>query len=1046
MFGENNVRSKGTGKGRKAAVVLIAVMVLCFAATLFFACNKGEELPSVTPVSWERYLSDATARVAEHIALNGGKLGAMLRADVVSEGGAYDLLVGLNYDANAVEESCFVIELVDADAVSEAAETAAEEGVLFSLVADNSATWLDVAPGLEISDARVRIENLNIFGLLGAAYNDATSDAAVKALADILFNLGRAFFSGVSVSDGGDVYTFTVNADFKSDGAAYFSSVLTVFGEEVSDALLAAFGIEDANALFRGLPDMRGEVVLTFGDDGVGISTDRLTAGENGAGMNAVFTTSDEFYPELTAKVPDGTEVGYVTTKIGNSHMSGKVEFTRGDNSIMSYDYELDTNLDLLTLVLAGYDLTKLDEDNYFHMRLTHTCTGACGDYCRSKYASARGAVLDIAFSPTDFGSYNVYFSVSLHALMTKDVAEEIVDQFDVALFMFGLPEYTLITYPCELFTEDSPVQRMLTGLYAGNMFATGSVTVPIDDSDPMISSAAALLGKDWMGGADRLVINIEENDFGMAQPHDIYSETLFIIDGGIGDVKDYAVYIEGLALSWEWEEPATVAETGEELTSIYAEDHTLLHGADAEGRYVPMSREEITGMLGEYYLKINAVNIHKTAFPSPRYMRVTDVNDIDLDSDEVQTVTFTVEYPNPIKALGIESYSASAASVFVTEVRANIRLTDRAAAEVVFTPHVDVGTELEIVHADSVSGGTYYGQRSSIPEFLYADAEVEYVNGDKKSTTIVGRTEAVGTRSAIITTYYYSTMCGRVEVEWDFLGDTYVGTYDVKKPDRVEFEVREDSMPFHSVGETVDLSTITNHITAMAYYKNDDGTEKKIRLYLAAGNIFINGIPLTSSSSYWKSERMLLGGHTVTFNTANDYSPCYAEIFGERSEEFVQHVEAYLGDDATYRFEQTSTDPVFWFAGRDYEFEGRIANATHGIADDAARTLRVSVFRNYDSTSMSNSAIDISSESCDVWLKSFTADSPFVASGSAGQMTAEDFPALIVVGIDVSFTLRFNEPGYYCVRLQLTGDGGFSVYWYITVADSGSTNMIPPA
>ena len=168
--------------------------------------------------------------------------------------------------------------------------------------------------------------------------------------------------------------------------------------------------------------------------------------------------------------------------------------------------------------------------------------------------------------------------------------------------------------------------------------------------------------------------------------------------------------------------------------------------------------------------------------------------------------------------------------------------------------------------------------------------------------------------------------------------------------------------------------------------------------------------------------------------------------MFNKRSDTFFLNVEAYLGDEATYRFEQTSTDPVFWFAGKDYEFEGRITNATHGIADDAARTLRVSVFRNYDSTSLSNSAIDISSESCDVWLKSFTADSPFVASGTAGQMTAEDFPALIVVGIDVSFTLRFNEPGYYCVRLQLTGDGGFSVYWYITVADSGSTNMIPPA
>lgn len=1044
MFGENNVKSKRTGKGRKVAVVLVAVMMLCLAATLFFACNKGEELPSVTPVSWERYLSDATARVAEHIALNGGKLGAMLRADVTSEGGAYDLLVGLNYDANAVEESCFVIELVDADAVSEAAETAAEEGVLFSLVADNSATWVDVAPGLDISDARVRIENLNIFGLLGAAYNDATSDAAVKALADILFNLGRAFFSGVSVSDGGDVYTFTVNADFKSDGAAYFSSVLTVFGEEVSDALLAAFGIEDADALFQGLPDMRGEVVLTFGDDGVGISTDGLTTGENGAGMNAVFTTSDELYPELTAKVPDGTEVGYVTTKIGNSHMSGSISLYDGGNERMRYNYELDSNLDLLTLVLNDYDLTALDEDNYFHLRITHTCTGACGDYCRSKYASARGAVLDIAFSPADFGSYNVYFSVALHALMTKDVAEEIVDQFDVVLFMFRLPEYTLITYPCELFTEDSPVQRMLTGLYAGNMFATGSVTVPIDDSDPMISSAAALLGKDWMGGADRLVINIAENEFGMAQPHDIYSDTVYIIDDSVGDVKNYALHTAGLALSWEWEEPATVAETGEELTSIYAEDHTLLHGADAEGRYVPMSREEITGMLGEYYLKINAVNIRKTASPAPGYMRVTDVNDIDLDSDEVQTVTFTVEYPNPLKALGIESYFASAASVFVTEVRANIRLTDRTTAEVVFAPHVDVGTELEIVHADSVSGGTYSGQRSSIPEFLYADAEVEYVNGDKKSTTIVGRTEAVGTRDALIRTYYYSTMCGEVTVHWEFLDGEEDGKYFVTPPDRIEYDIDAASMPSHSVGETVYMATITNHVTATAYYDYDDGTHKAVDVYLTAENIFINGIPLSASSTYWRSERMLLGGYTVTFNTANKYE-CSIEVFNKRSDTFFLNVEAYLGDEATYAFEQTSTDPVFWFAGRDYRFTGEIVNATHGIADDAARTLRISVFRNYDSMS-SNSAIDISSESCDVWLKSFTADSPFVASGTAGQMTAEDFPALIVVGIDVSFTLRFNEPGYYCVRLQLTGDGGFSVYWYITVADSGSTNMIPPA
>ena len=1043
MFGENCGKTKSVKKRRGAAFVFVAVLVLCLCLTLFAACNKGEELPAASPVSWEHHLKAAADRIAESIALGGGKLSAVFTADASTEEGDYTLLFGINYDIASREDSCLVIEVRDKYAQSEAAETAAEEGLLFSVVCSGSTSWIDIAPWLALADARMKIENLDLFGLLGVIYNEGNAGAGVQAFSDILFNLGKAFFGGVRVSGDGNTYSFIANENYKKEGADHFAAVLDVFGEDVSSALLAAFGIEDSSELFDMLPALSGEFTVTFAADGVAFSADGMTIGGGVSGVTAKFETSSELNETLASKVPDGTEVGYVITKIGNAHMSGSISLYDGGNERMRYDYELDSNLDLLTLVLNGYDLTKLAEDNYFHLRLTHTCTEACGDYCKSKYASARGAVLDIAFSPADFGSYNVYFSLDLHALMTKDMAEGIIDQFDVALSTFSLPEYTLITYPCELFTEDSPVQMMLTGLYAGNMFATGSVTVSIDDSDAMVENMAALLGEDWTGGADRIVINITENEFGMAQPHDIYSETVFIIDGGIGDVKDYGMHIAGLALSWEWEEPATVTETGEELTSIYAEDHTLLHGADADGKYVPMSREEITGMLGEYYLKINAVNIDKTASPAPRYMRVTDVKGIDLDSDEVQTVTFTVEYPNPLKALGMESYSASAASVFVTEVQANIRLTDRTTAEVVFTPHIMTGTQLEIVHADNASLDVYNGQRSSIPEFLYADAEVEYVNGDKKSTTIVGRTEAVGTRDAIFATYYYSTMCGRVNVEWDFLGDSYVGTYDVKKPDRVEFEVREANMPSHSVGDTVYLSTITNHITAMAYYNYEDGTEKAIRLYLAAGNIFINGIPLTSSSSYWKSERMLLGGYTVTFNTANDYSPCYAEIFGERSEGFVQHVEAYLGDDATYTFSQTSTDPVFWFAGRDYEFEGRIVNATHGINRYPSRTLRVTVTKNYDGTAMSAPNLDISGEDGDVTLVEFGADSPFIAGSTAGQMTTDSFPALIVTGIDVSFTLRFNKPGYYRVRLQLGGDGGFVKDWYITVADSSSNSVM---
>ena len=401
-----DARRKGRRAGRMT-VVMAVVALLCLAAVLFVACNKYDELPATSPVSWEHYLSEAAERIADNIVLTGGKLSATLTAAAETGEGSYSLLIGFNYDISSRENSCFVIEVTDATATTEAAESAAEEGLLFSLVSNSGMTWIDIAPGLALADARMKIENLNIYDLFGTIYDGTSSGAAREALSDIIFNLGKAFFGGVRVSGDGSVLRFIANEDYKSEGAGYFSAVLDIFGSEVSSALLAAFGIDDTAELFSMLPDLSGEVTVTFTENGADVSTEGLTIASAVTGVEASFKTSHELDAELMKKVPDGTEVGYVTTKIGNAHMSGSISLFDGGNERMRYDYELDSNLDLLTLVLNDYDLTALDENNYFHLRLTHTCTGACGDYCRSKYASARGAVLDIAFSPADFGSYS---------------------------------------------------------------------------------------------------------------------------------------------------------------------------------------------------------------------------------------------------------------------------------------------------------------------------------------------------------------------------------------------------------------------------------------------------------------------------------------------------------------------------------------------------------------------------------------------------------------------------------------------------------------
>lgn len=1027
-----------TNKRRVVSLAVAALLVLCLAVTLFAACDKGDELPADVPVSWEKYLTEAAERIADGIALDGGRIGMKLTAHAVTDSGGYDFLFGMNYDTADSAGSCIVIEVKRASGARGDAE-AAEEDVLFSLVADDSSTWIDIAPGLAVSDARLKVENVNIFDLLGVVYNEENEDAAREAFAGIVFNLGKAFFSGARPDGDADIYTFVVDSGYKETGREYFDAVLGVFGDEVASALLAAFGLGSPDELFDLLPDMSGEVTLTFdGEGGAAFSADGLTVGDGGAEFDAVFDVQSEFYAELAAKVPDGDAAGYVVTKVGNSHMEGQLSLMQGGGALVTYDYVLDANLDLLTLISADYDLGALGDDNYFHLRVSHTCSAACGEFCRTRYAEAGGSVFDLAFSPSDFnGSHNIYMSVAVQNLFSDDKVDEIADS---AGLLSGLimPEYALITYPCEKFYEGSSVCSLLTALYACNIFSDDTVSFDLTDAEGLIGLLSGLADGGDSFVPDALLFEIEENSFGMAQDHDIYAQTVYIIDSGIGDVKDYGPFRTSLALSWEWEDFAQTVYGGGEvsLTNIYIDENTLLHGVSDDGGYVPVSPEELERTAGQYYVKAHCTGLDlATRFDT--LARVVELKDVDYSCRSVQEITMVVEYPNPLRTAiltdGTEEYSKD----LTVEVKARVLLTGRTSADVIFTPRVASDAELHIISADAPgSGGLYSGFNTAVPEYLYADARVEYDNGYVKEMLLTGECDGIGIRDMVIfDDYYYSSEVGDVTVQWSFLGGEYSRTYRIQAPDRVEFDIDVDSMPSHGVGSTVYMPTITNYIDAVAYYDNADGTVKGITLYLTADNLFINDIPLSESSSYWTSSRPTQSSYTVVFHVAADYE-CRAEIFGFESESFTQRVTSDLGEAATYVFGQSSSTPNFWFTGTEYTFAGYLSNATHGYNDDFARTLTVAVSR-YDSAHASYpETLDLSAEDSPVSLTSFTADGCFSPSGEPGVLETSQFPALIVDPVYTSFKLVFNEPGYYRVSLRLSGRGGFINYWYITVAE----------
>ncbi len=1027
-----------TDKRRVVSLAVAALLVLCLAVTLFAACDKGDELPADVPVSWEKYLTEAAERIADSIALDGGRIGMKLTAHAVTDSGGYDFLFGMNYDTADSAGSCIVIEVKRASGARGDAEAAAED-VLFSLVADDSSTWIDIAPGLAVSDARLKVENVNIFDLLGVVYNEENEDAAREAFAGIVFNLGKAFFSGARPDGDADIYTFVVDSGYKETGREYFDAVLGVFGDEVASALLAAFGLGSPDELFDLLPDMSGEVTLTFDEEGgAAFSADGLTVGDGGAEFDAVFDVQSEFYAELAAKVPDGDAAGYVVTKAGNSHMEGQLSLMQGGGALVTYDYVLDANLDLLTLISADYDLGALGEDNYFHLRVSHTCSATCGEFCRTRYAEAGGSVFDLAFSPSDFnGSYNIYMSVAVQNLFSDDKVDEIADSTGLLSGLI-MPEYALITYPCEKFYEGSSVCSLLTALYACNIFSDDTVSFGLTDAEGLIGLLSGLADGGDPFVPDALLFEIEENSFGMAQDHDIYAQTVYIIDSGIGDVKDYGLFRTSLALSWEWEDFAQTVYGGGEvsLTNIYIDENTLLHGVSADGGYVPVSPEELERTAGQYYVKAHCTGLDLTT-RFDTLARVVELKDVDYSSRSVQEITMVVEYPNPLCTAiltdGTEEYSEN----LTVEVKARVLLTGRTSADVIFTPRVASDAELYIISADAPGiGGLYSGFNTAVPEYLYADARVEYDNGYVKEMLLTGECDGIGIRDMVIfDDYYYSSEVGDVTVQWSFLDGEYSRTYRIQAPDRVEFDIDVDSMPSHGVGSTVYMPTITNYIDAVAYYDNADGTVKGITLYLTADNLFINDIPLSESSSYWTSSRPTQSSYTVVFHVAADYE-CRAEIFGFESESFTQRVTSDLGEAATYAFGQSSSTPNFWFTGTEYTFAGYLSNATHGYNDDFARTLTVAVSR-YDSAHASYpETLDLSAEDSPVSLTSFTADACFSPSGEPGVLETSQFPALIVDPVYTSFKLVFNEPGYYRVSLRLSGRGGFTNYWYITVAE----------
>lgn len=406
-------------RSKKFWAILIAVMLVTALTMGLVSCKKDEETPPTKEVVWQDYLNDVGKAFDNTYSVNFGKdfnfdASLDLKYADANEGAAqsFDKTLKLSANINLNDTGTAGKNLL---ALEYGDKGVTEADKRFSLYADNQNIYLNMY------GAKLKLENAEVFtavkGLIGTVYDTNTK---ITGFADILYAVGFMVFEGGSVNADKTVYSFDFSLKKIVD-------VVMPLLEESLDAETkeAIFGIVGATTLeefMANIPAIKGKIDFNLaGDKFVGVGVSNVDFSFESAKMQGTFDASlkvnnlsNTIDTTLAARIPAADDATYTTAKIGAVRGNGTLQFMTANKTFVNYDWSLESNIDVVSLLVGKV----LGDDNYFHFRLSHTCDTNCGAYCDSKYIKEDGVVLDLAYSPKDFGTQYIYAAVSLQKLI----------------------------------------------------------------------------------------------------------------------------------------------------------------------------------------------------------------------------------------------------------------------------------------------------------------------------------------------------------------------------------------------------------------------------------------------------------------------------------------------------------------------------------------------------------------------------------------------------------------------------------------------------
>ena len=986
--------------------LIVFVLVLLVAVCLLACSCKGTPNDEVIPVTdWRDYLYDVAAAIdAQFLKVDTKEpVTCDFKIDIQDADGndKYECVLKLNLDLQNKSPQQGVLNID---------KVAGEDRQVFLQLYNDDDTlywqFYDEETGRYVKD---RYENAPLLYALIKVAGTFGEDVNYSTMGVVFTLFGRAFFTDATANADHSVYTFDFDLK-KGLDSDIARETFAKLPELLQKLFFSIAKVENYEDMLSKTPSFKGKINFYLSNgklDSIG-SEDLLlqdTEGDTKIKFNMsridIANGKDEsivdYYPD------DGEYEGrrlFEATSVGVV----KLENAESDSVEMQYDYEFRAKLDLLELIAVDWDLTQLDDDNFFHMRVSHICNSQCGAFCKDKYDPAKGAIFDVAFSPKDFGSHDVYISVGLRALIGSRVASQFFN-ISESLLNTQVPEYWLAVISAETLMgqissslEESDEEGKTIGeeLLLALIYKDDGLSAPIErvlQALGLSSDTARLLMSIFSCDNYQIdTLTVEQTYYRPSvSPYDIKRSAIHLYGSDVAGTKQYTrgFISRPPALNYLCQsQKATDGENSYDVVSLQNEEYSegLLYGADT-----PMCADEAEKIKGSY-VYADAEDIYGDKFDARLY--VVDHSPVDLQSDGWQRVAL---YCMPTgrgyfdgklwETLRHYSWSRWLCKTVYTYIKLD-------EVEDVDYAHLE---KSEYMQGEKLSS-------SDNPERILAN--INYQGGKSKGIYL----SAVNAKELLLTDHVGNRyICADRDIAMQFylFGKYYGEIVRVKQAKDVTLTTtaQELSLEQNDLGYSYQL-----RVGVLRYTLADDSV---VEVVLPIDYIQINGFAIDEPNEYFyvnpaSSTKSVviknIGRYTLTvkFGDLERSIPLYILPKSEKR------------DESKYKIENTTIVNSHYFEGYSYAFSAAVSNTYHGEWGVSSK-ISVQVLRGYISSSGTLLYQDLENGE-----EYFNISEIRIAGNIADNDYSIDLPPTLYEDLTIRSRILFLKNGYYKVRFKL--------------------------